>query len=102
MRVDLSRLDMVVISHAHGDHTSGLRYVLSRNPKVPVYVPDDSYFTGSVLPAGFLKTNPRPDLPREMRYFGGESRPEQRGWMAWTDTRMTVVRGPMTIAPLIR
>ena len=34
---------MVIITHAHGDHTSGLRYVLSRNPKVKLYVPDDPY-----------------------------------------------------------
>ena len=46
LHVDLSRLDMVVVSHAHGDHTSGLRYVLSRNPTVPIFVPDDPYFKG--------------------------------------------------------
>ena len=29
--VDLTRLDFVVLSHRHGDHTSGLNYVLSVN-----------------------------------------------------------------------
>ncbi len=57
LHVDLTRLDMVVITHSHGDHTSGLRYVLSKNPKVKLYVPDDPYFTGSVLPAAFLTTD---------------------------------------------
>ncbi len=99
MHVDLSHLDMVVISHAHGDHTSGLRYVLSKNPTVPLYVPDDAYFTGTTLPDAFLTTNARPDLPAQMRYFGGKGRPEPKGWVAWTDTRMTVVRGPLTVAP---
>src|SRR6201986_1974562 len=40
LHVNLSRLDMVIITHAHGDHTSGLRYVLSMNPKVRLYVPN--------------------------------------------------------------
>src|SRR6201986_4757227 len=41
LHVDLKHLDMVIITHAHGDHTSGLRYVLAMNPKVKLYVPDD-------------------------------------------------------------
>src|SRR5262249_44728967 len=39
--VDLRRLDFVVISHRHADHTSGLSYVLRVNPKVRIYVPDE-------------------------------------------------------------
>ena len=92
MHVDLTHLDMVVITHAHGDHTSGLRYVLSRNPQVKIYVPDDPYFTGTVLPPAFLSTDARPELPPKMRYFGGGDRPEPRAWMAWTDTNMTPTR----------
>lgn len=99
LQVDLAHLDMVIITHAHGDHTSGLRYVLSKNPRVKLYVPDDPYFTGSVLPAAFLSTDARPELPPKMRYFGGGPRPEPRGWVAWTDTNMTVVKDAMTIAP---
>jgi metal-dependent hydrolase (beta-lactamase superfamily II) len=30
--VDLTKLDFVVISHRHADHTTGLRYVLKVNP----------------------------------------------------------------------
>ena len=30
--IDLSRLDAAVISHRHGDHTSGLPYLLACNP----------------------------------------------------------------------
>jgi 7,8-dihydropterin-6-yl-methyl-4-(beta-D-ribofuranosyl)aminobenzene 5'-phosphate synthase len=102
LHVDLTRLDMVVITHAHGDHTSGLRYVLSKNPRVKLYVPDDPFFTGSVLPAAFLSTDARPELPAKMRYFGGGSRPEPRGWVAWTDTNMTAVSETTQIAPHIR
>ena len=102
LHVDLTHLDMVVITHAHGDHTSGLRYVLSKNPKVKLYVPDDPYFTGTVLPSAFLSTDARPELPAKMRYFGGGNRPEPRGWVAWTDTNMTPVDHAITIAPGIR
>ena len=37
--VDLKKLDFVVISHRHADHTSGLSFLLSVNPKVTVYTP---------------------------------------------------------------
>ena len=102
LHVDLTHLDMVVITHAHGDHTAGLRYVLSQNPKVKLYVPDDPYFTGTVLPGAFLSTDARPELPAKMRYFGGGPRPEPKAWVAWTDTNMTPVSESMTIAPHIR
>ena len=67
--VDLTRLDGVVISHRHGDHTAGLRYVLSVNPSVRIYVPDDEAF-GGATPAAFFK-QPEPSLPTAMRYFNG-------------------------------
>lgn len=102
MHVDLTHLDMVIVTHAHGDHTSGLRYVLAKNPRVKLFVPDDPYFTGSVLPPAFLATDARPELPAKMRYFRGGARPEPRGWMAWTDTNMTAVSGSMNIAPHVR
>ena len=33
--VDLQNIDFVIISHRHADHTSGITYVLTVNPKVP-------------------------------------------------------------------
>ena len=102
MHIDLTHLDMVIITHSHGDHTSGLRYVLAKNPRVKLYVPDDPYFTGTVLPPAFLSTDARPELPASMRYFRGGTRPEPRGWQAWTDTNMTAVSESMTIAPHMR
>jgi 7,8-dihydropterin-6-yl-methyl-4-(beta-D-ribofuranosyl)aminobenzene 5'-phosphate synthase len=69
--VDLTKLDFVVISHRHTDHTSGLRYVLSVNPNVTVYVPADGAngFGGAPIPKTYLRADE--SLPAKMRYFGG-------------------------------
>ena len=74
--VDLTKLDFVVISHRHTDHTTGLKYVLSVNPNVTVYVPADfaNGFGGTPVPKTFLR--PDESLPSKMRYFGG-AEPEQ-------------------------
>ena len=37
--VDLTKVDQVIISHNHGDHTGGLAAVLERNPNVTVFFP---------------------------------------------------------------
>jgi 7,8-dihydropterin-6-yl-methyl-4-(beta-D-ribofuranosyl)aminobenzene 5'-phosphate synthase len=69
--VDLTKLDFVVISHRHADHTTGLRYVLKVNPNVTVYVPADGAngFGGVPIPQTFLRADET--LPAKMRYFGG-------------------------------
>jgi 7,8-dihydropterin-6-yl-methyl-4-(beta-D-ribofuranosyl)aminobenzene 5'-phosphate synthase len=69
--VDLTKLDFVVISHRHTDHTTGLRYVLSVNPNVTVYVPADGAngFGGAQVPKTFLRADE--SLPAKMQYFGG-------------------------------
>src|SRR5260370_30525314 len=41
--VDLRKIDFVVISHRHADHTSGITYLLAVNPKVKIYVPDEPW-----------------------------------------------------------
>ena len=69
--VDLTKVDFVVISHRHTDHATGLRYVLSVNPNVTVYVPADGAngFGGAPIPKAFLRADE--SLPATMRYFGG-------------------------------
>src|SRR5712691_10399702 len=42
--IDLTRLDAVVISHRHGDHTSGLTYLLEVNSEVKIYAPQEGAF----------------------------------------------------------
>src|SRR5215813_6973892 len=60
--VDLRSLDFAVISHRHGDHTSGLDHLLRVNPTIAVYTPDETYGVfGSSLPGAFYPR--RPALP---------------------------------------
>jgi len=102
MHVDLAKIDFVVMSHAHADHTAGLRYVLSRIPKVPLFVPDEVYFRGTEVPRPFFTTNPEPSLPPERRYYGGHFPEHIKSWQEWNDSNLTVVSDRMTIAPHIR
>jgi 7,8-dihydropterin-6-yl-methyl-4-(beta-D-ribofuranosyl)aminobenzene 5'-phosphate synthase len=39
LKVDLKKVDLVVLSHAHEDHTGGLPAVLAEQPKATVYFP---------------------------------------------------------------
>jgi 7,8-dihydropterin-6-yl-methyl-4-(beta-D-ribofuranosyl)aminobenzene 5'-phosphate synthase len=69
--VDLSKLDFVVISHRHADHTTGLKYLLSVNPNVPIYCPLESFGVfGGAAPPTLIK--PAPSLPERMRYYDGK------------------------------
>ncbi|MGB7917375.1 MAG: MBL fold metallo-hydrolase, partial [Rhodomicrobium sp.] len=49
--IDLTKLDFVIISHRHGDHTSGLNYLLKVNPTVKIYAPQENFGVfGAALP----------------------------------------------------
>jgi 7,8-dihydropterin-6-yl-methyl-4-(beta-D-ribofuranosyl)aminobenzene 5'-phosphate synthase len=50
--IDLSKIDFVVISHAHGDHTGGLRLLASIKPGITVYVPPDGSLVSYVRSLG--------------------------------------------------
>ncbi len=39
LNIDVSKIDMVAISHIHGDHTGGLFSILKEKQDVPVYIP---------------------------------------------------------------
>jgi len=68
--VDLSKLDFVVISHRHSDHTTGLKYLVEMNPTVPIYVARESFgMFGGIVPPTII--HPVPALPSRMRYFDG-------------------------------
>jgi 7,8-dihydropterin-6-yl-methyl-4-(beta-D-ribofuranosyl)aminobenzene 5'-phosphate synthase len=69
--IDLTKLDFVVLSHRHGDHVSGVSYLLSANPKVKIYAPKDGLggIFGSDITSKFYRKDEA--LPAEKRYYGG-------------------------------
>ncbi len=97
LNLDLTNLDAVVISHRHGDHTDGLRYLLEINPAVQVFVPGDEYF-GGPTPAAFFR-NPVDSLPAHMRYFNGNVPAVIPHGSPWKHARMTRIGAATEIAP---
>src|SRR6266480_4581179 len=67
---DLKKLDFVVISHRHGDHTSGLSYLSDVNPSVKIYAPKEGFGVfGAPLPGTIYHKDE--SLPAYMRYYDG-------------------------------
>jgi 7,8-dihydropterin-6-yl-methyl-4-(beta-D-ribofuranosyl)aminobenzene 5'-phosphate synthase len=81
--VDLTRLDAVVISHRHGDHTSGLTYLLAVNPLVPIHSPQEGAFFRGPIPSGFLAR--QPGLPPELQYYDRKAPTRMLSGTPWGD-----------------
>jgi len=98
MHVDLKDLDFVVISHRHGDHTSGLNYLLKVNPRVKIYAPEELFgLFGSTLPKGFYKTVDT--LPNSMRYFNGAEPEAFSSGSPWLEANFVSVDSTTEVAP---
>jgi 7,8-dihydropterin-6-yl-methyl-4-(beta-D-ribofuranosyl)aminobenzene 5'-phosphate synthase len=98
LRVDLSRLDFVVISHRHGDHTSGLSHVLRLNPRVKVYAPREAFGGfGSAIPGSFYRRDAT--LPDSMRYFAGSPPAELASGSAWPEANVQWIDTLTQVAP---
>ena len=109
--VDLARLDAVIVTHRHGDHTGGLSYVLHKNPQVKVYTPEDLalFSTGEVGADGvdkIIKDMIKREVdttPRNLRYFAGNPPyhiTPREGWpSAWPDANIETVSGFKEIFP---
>src|SRR5215471_1258126 len=98
LRVDLRNLDFVVISHRHADHTSGISYLLSVNPGVKIYVPDELW--------GLFGRGPRndfyrkdPSLPAEMRYYGGHPPEALEAGTPWPGGNFVPISQKTEVAP---
>ena len=95
--IDLSQLDAVVISHRHGDHTSGLSYLLKVNPGVRIYTPVEAAYFKGALPIELLARYP--GLPQNLKYFGGK--PPER-WLTgspWEQANFEAVAKTTEIFP---
>jgi len=96
--VDLTKLDFAIVSHRHGDHTSGLNYLLKVNPSIKIYAPQENFGVfGAALPGTFYKRDE--SLPPEMRYFGGNPPAQLRFGSPWPDANFTWVSKTEEIAP---
>ena len=71
--VDLSRVEIAVLSHRHSDHASGFDYLLKINPRVKLYLPKDARL-GVAYRFEFppQEAEAAKSLPPSQRYFRGE------------------------------
>ncbi len=96
--VDLSKLDFVVISHRHTDHTTGLKYLLAVNPNVPIYAPMESFgIFGGAVPTGLIK--PVTSLPDRMRYYDGKYPDKISTGYPWSGGNFVLVDKLTEISP---
>src|SRR6266851_822819 len=96
--VDLRKLDFVVISHRHADHTSGLTYLLSVNPTVKIYTPDEPFGVfGKGVPNEFYRKDD--SLPVNMRYFDGSPPKELPAGSPWPHANFVPVSATVEVAP---
>ena len=95
--VDLTRLDAAVISHRHGDHTTGLEVLIAANPTVPIYAPQEGAFFRGPAPKEFFTRDA--SVPRDMRYFDGKDPEEVRSGTPWRGGNFQVVTRTTEILP---
>ncbi|MEI6329715.1 MAG: MBL fold metallo-hydrolase [Pseudanabaena sp. ELA645] len=69
--LDLKTIDFAVLSHPHADHLSGFDYLVSVNPNVKIYLPEDVNTLGASRDFAFGGPDPTAasKLPPEERYF---------------------------------
>jgi 7,8-dihydropterin-6-yl-methyl-4-(beta-D-ribofuranosyl)aminobenzene 5'-phosphate synthase len=99
--VDLSRLDFVVLTHRHGDHTAGLHHVLKVNPGVQIYTPaEGAYFDTPV--SGVLADLIRrrvDSAPDDMHYYDGRYPRRISPDSPWPGAKFTQIRTPTEVLP---
>ena len=96
--IDLARLDMVVMSHRHGDHMGGLAYLLSVNPKVTVYAPKEGFGVyGADLPGSFYRKNEA--LAPTQRYYDGKPPEVMRFGAAWPGADIRLIDKGLEVTP---
>ncbi|HMA73045.1 MAG TPA: MBL fold metallo-hydrolase [Xanthobacteraceae bacterium] len=96
--IDLTKLDFAVVSHRHGDHTSGLNHLLKVNPAVTIYAPQENFGVfGTALPGTFYRRNE--SLSTDMRYFDGKPPETLRFGSPWPGANFSWVTKTTEVAP---
>jgi 7,8-dihydropterin-6-yl-methyl-4-(beta-D-ribofuranosyl)aminobenzene 5'-phosphate synthase len=101
LKVDLKKLDFVVVSHRHNDHTAGLNHVLRENPTVPIYTPAEGAGFETRTPAPIMKLIARnvPSVPDDLRYFGGHPPDENFPDSPWHGAHFVHIGAPKEVLP---
>ena len=103
LNIDLTKLDFVVLSHRHGDHTSGLAYVLEQNPRVKIYAPAEAGSFGNPVsgsaPLGKLISRNPPGTPDDLRYFGGKYADKYVIDSPWPKADITLIDKTVEVLP---
>ncbi|MGH7498719.1 MAG: MBL fold metallo-hydrolase [Gemmatimonadales bacterium] len=98
LKIDLRRLDFVVISHRHSDHTAGLSYLLHVNPHVKIFAPRERFgIFGGSIPAVFFRQDST--LPDSMRYFQGAAPAELRFGTLWPGANVQLIDTLTEVVP---
>lgn len=95
--IDLTRLDAVVISHRHGDHTSGLNHLVRVNPAVKIFTPAEGAYFHSRTPVAFLQRTQ--GLPANMSYFGGKQPERFVTGSPWPEANFEIITKTTEIFP---
>lgn len=97
LNVDLTKLDAVVISHRHSDHTSGLNHLLQVNPSVKIYAPHEPANFNGPAPLAFLQRTA--GLPPSMSYYRGAQPDVFRAGSPWPDANFEIIQQTTEIFP---
>lgn len=88
--IDPQRIGVIVISHAHGDHTGGLSAILEVNKEVEIYVPASF---GGTIPGRKVTTVAEPVRISEEIYSTGELRGVEQSLAISTNKGIFVLVG---------
>ncbi len=103
LKIDLKTLDFVVLSHRHGDHTSGLAYVLQQNPKIKIYAPFEGAMFGTSVakgaPLAKLIERRVVDAPDDMHYFEGKYPDTYAVDSPWPGANISQIDKPLEVMP---
>ncbi len=99
--IDLTHLDFVLLSHRHGDHTSGLNYVLSVNPGVTIYTPVEPSAFGTPTGPALMKLIQRKvdSVPEDLRYFNGNPPEKMAAGTPWPGAHFSRISEPTEVLP---
>ena len=92
-----------MLSHRHGDHTSGLQYVLEQNPNVSIYAPAENGSFGfpvsSQSPLGKLISREVDGISSDLHYYDGKYADKYPVDAPWPKAKITLIDKPTEVAP---